>query len=152
MLDLEPIRKRLETATPGPWRVDEVTGDAGDCPDGEVISRGIDGPGGVGLNTGVEFQMYSPEDAQFIAHAPADIAALLGEVERLRNPVTITLPYPPRKDPQTLPDGHPDLVPPLGGVRMNPEERARKAEARVAELEAELNDAVELQDKMGITT
>jgi len=69
MIDLEAIKARLAAATPGPWWVDE--------------SR-----------RGVEAQAYGypieivartgRADAVLIAHAPGDIAALVAEVERLR--------------------------------------------------------------------
>ena len=60
-LDLEPIKERLAAATPGPW-------------DFHIIPPEIGGMG-----TGA--------DAEFIANAPEDIAALIAEVERLRGQV-----------------------------------------------------------------
>jgi hypothetical protein len=83
--DLEAIRGRAEAATEGPWSVDEISGDIDDYGDAlNVISRGVDGPHGVGLNTGEEYQMYSVADATFIAHARTDVPKLLEEVGRLR--------------------------------------------------------------------
>ena len=73
MTDLQSLISQAtticEAATPGPWSVYEITGeDIEDCGDADrIISRGIDGPGEVGLNTGVEYQMYSSADATFIA-------------------------------------------------------------------------------------
>ena len=70
---IEEIRARLDAATPGPWRVAED--------DAEVMC--IDQPNGNGRNF---FHGESPQeadDAEFIAHAPADIAFLLGRVEAL---------------------------------------------------------------------
>jgi hypothetical protein len=68
-LDLDVIKARLAAATPAPWWVDE--------------SR-----------RGVEAQAYGypieivartgRADAVLIAHAPGDIAALVAEIERLR--------------------------------------------------------------------
>lgn len=70
MLDLDPMKERVDKATPGPWtnkryRVGTVATDwtVGTCN---------------GLN-----------DAELIAHAPTDLAALIAEVERLRAQVTI---------------------------------------------------------------
>ncbi len=78
----------LAAATPAPWSVDTITG--WDSPDFGVddhvaISRGIDGPNGVGLNTGEEYQMYSEADAALIAHAPTALRALVDEVQGLQH-------------------------------------------------------------------
>jgi hypothetical protein len=69
MIDIEAIKARLAAATHGPWYVDESL-------------------------RGVEAQTYGypieivartgRADAVLIAHAPGDIAALIAEVERLR--------------------------------------------------------------------
>ena len=127
MLDLEPIRKRLEAATPLPWE---------------------------GIKT------RSGPVSQFIVHAPADIAALLGEVERLYEITRYAGKHVGNEYWETAP--RQEMLNALrfqGGTTqalMKTErqwyERFRKAEARVAELEAELKSTVELQDKMGITT
>ena len=77
-MNLEPIKARLAAATPGPWG----QGMAGDKPLPEVDysaafgfitinERSDDGAGGVA-------------DADFIAHAPTDLADLVAEVERLQ--------------------------------------------------------------------
>lgn len=63
---LQQIRDRLKAATPGPWT---VVHELLNCWIPEV-----DGPMAIGEN-----------DAEFIAHAPEDIAALLAEVERRRH-------------------------------------------------------------------
>ena len=78
MIDLEAIKARLSAATPGPWRRDgnhraKVRGGDGDTLT-RVVPESSDEP-------------WSPTDeanADLIAHAPGDIAALVAEVERLR--------------------------------------------------------------------
>ena len=86
-LDLEPIKARLEAATPGPW-------------DFYVL------PQSVGITTATIHSEHGPretcwtvdlppeiggmgteKDAEFIANAPEDIAALVAEVEQLREQV-----------------------------------------------------------------
>lgn len=68
--DLQAIKARLAAATPGPWTSDGI------C----VLA----------LYEGYETFMVEvsygrrPDDAEFIAHAPTTIAALVAEVERLR--------------------------------------------------------------------
>ncbi len=57
MLNLAPIKARLAAATPGPWSVAEIGGFQ---------------------TTGLK------EDDELIVNAPADLAALVAEVERLR--------------------------------------------------------------------
>lgn len=77
MLDLEPIKRRLAAATPGPWtptRRDDIAGGQVYGADGLVIC---------------EMTFARPEDVsdangQLVGHAPADLAALVAEVERLR--------------------------------------------------------------------
>lgn len=84
-LDLEPIKERLDEATPGPWRVwrdpdpTKVRATAV-----ETAWRYGDIEGDTELITD-----YLPTDADatFIAHAPDDIAALIAEVERLRGQI-----------------------------------------------------------------
>ena len=78
-LDLEPIKERLAAATPGPWKAKE------DSWDGYSVVIDDNGPG-VSI---IAEQIGQGEDggwgdAEFIAHAPEDIAALISEVERLR--------------------------------------------------------------------
>ena len=66
-LNLEPIKERLDKAHTewGPWKAKE------DSWDGYSVVIDDSGPG----------------DAEFIANAPEDIAALISEVERLRGQV-----------------------------------------------------------------
>ena len=91
-MDLEPIKERLAEATPGPWEsqgFDNYPGDEG---------TPIIGTSGIGLvayalrhnvnssNNRVDWydEEQCDKDAEFIAHAPEDIASLIAEVERLR--------------------------------------------------------------------
>lgn len=78
--DYAAIRARLDAATPGPWEADDpIDGDSvvmvpglsclGHCPD-------------CGTRAG-----FDPGDADLIAHAPADLAALLVENQRLRDAI-----------------------------------------------------------------
>ena len=83
-LNLEPIKARLDKAHTewGPWKAKE------DSWDGYSVVIDDSGPGvsiiaeriGQGEDEG-------RGDAEFIAHAPEDIAALISEVERLRGQV-----------------------------------------------------------------
>ena len=78
-LDLEPIKERLAAATPGPWKAKE------DSWDGYSVVIDDSGPG-VSI---IAEQIGQGEDegrgdAEMIAHAPSDLAALVAEVERLR--------------------------------------------------------------------
>lgn len=73
--ELDAIRERLAAATPGPWTADTYA---------EAIYA-LDGAAVVsGSRWGGEASVFDhAPDADFIAHAPTDIAALLAEVERL---------------------------------------------------------------------
>ena len=96
---INAIRARCEAATPEPWTADLSEGDCGvyseDCPRGleycddacpqcdrwEILKGGlVDGPDYVECG---EYSYFSDNDAEFIAHARADIPDLLAEVERL---------------------------------------------------------------------
>lgn len=77
-LDLTPIKARLNAATPGPWAViDDLAVTAAPDVGGDDACLSIVFP------AIVEFTP-SAADADFIAHAPTDIAALVAEVESLR--------------------------------------------------------------------
>ena len=83
-IDLEPIKARLDKAHTewGPWRAKE------DSWDGYSVVIDDNGPG-VSI---IAEQIGQGEDegrgdAEFIANAPEDIAALVAEVERLREQV-----------------------------------------------------------------
>ena len=91
-MDLQAIEARLAAATPGPWKAQDFvaapTEDAGSA----VVKQGNGGLVAYALRSGaVEHEWYDkPQcdaDAEFIAHAPADMRALLDEVERLRGQV-----------------------------------------------------------------
>lgn len=73
-LDLAPIRQRLAAATEGPWNVD-ANQDSGNA----LVAA----PGMPVCGTGWGEQALS--DADLIAHAPTDLAALCDEVERLHS-------------------------------------------------------------------
>ena len=68
-LDLDPIKKRVAAATPGPWAFDSPTTHIVHDLDGQVLDLGA---------------MLMQEDAEFVMHARQDIPALVAEVERLR--------------------------------------------------------------------
>ena len=74
-LDLEAIKTRCEKATPGPWNV--AIGNFSD--DVSVVYVGSPGPKG----SDQERYNLSKGDQKFIAHARADVPALVTEVEKL---------------------------------------------------------------------
>lgn len=79
MLDLQPIKDRLKAATPGPWRASHNSKPLNAAAVAEVNTTFIlpDTP-----------MLSSPhKDADLIAHAPSDLAALVAEVERLRGAI-----------------------------------------------------------------
>lgn len=69
---LDEIAGRLEAATPGPWTVD-VQG-----PDWARVTT--PSGGALGCGDAVGDASFFTRDADLIAHAPADLAALLGVV------------------------------------------------------------------------
>ena len=70
MIDLDAIKARLTAAIPGPWYVDESL-------------RGVEAQA---YGYPVEVVAWTGRaEAVLIAHAPADIGALIAEVERLRS-------------------------------------------------------------------
>ena len=71
---IDEIRERLTSATPGPWRIDENDPTSFDS----IVSTANDEPWGW-----VEVARSLGPDSDLIASAPADIAFLLAEVERL---------------------------------------------------------------------
>lgn len=70
-MDVEAIRQRLAEATPGPWARHGCDVHGG----GAVLLRGRDGS--------AEIRAQADRDADFVAHAHSDIAALLDVVDRL---------------------------------------------------------------------
>jgi hypothetical protein len=114
MLDLEPIKKRLEAATPGPWRScpdDGCKCTAVTCDDYPVanVVKGEWGDsfpsirlvGETSLNLKAEAftdqitygeisELEAMANRAFIREAPNDIACLIAEIERLRTQTGIT--------------------------------------------------------------
>lgn len=73
MLDLQPIKARLRLSTPGPWTLDVTYFQ----------------PKSIWARVG---KLFSADDATYadcalIANAPADLTALVAEVERLRGAI-----------------------------------------------------------------
>lgn len=106
-LDLDPIKHRLEAATPGPWhwRASRYLFD----PDDRIVAHAPTGPNN--NQQGHDIHIRHP-DADMIANAPTDIEALITEVERLRalvdhQPVTIHITKP---EPDTRVVGVPVIV------------------------------------------
>ena len=86
-LDLEPIKERLDEATPGPWKFHVLP-----QPVGITVATIHSEHGPRETCWTVELPpeiggMGTEKDAEFIAHAPDDLAALLDEVERLRGQI-----------------------------------------------------------------
>ena len=81
-MDLQPIEARLEAAPePEKWQVEEGW-------EGYRVFYKDDGPGDLPIAEEICQGTDSGEAlAEFIAHAPGDIAALIAEVERLRGQI-----------------------------------------------------------------
>jgi len=91
--DVSAIRARLSKATPGLWQLDGPFwwrgGDANpDCT--TVITAGDNRMAVAVLPEDHDRQPTADADADLIAHAPTDLAALLAEVERLRTIESVT--------------------------------------------------------------
>lgn len=90
MFNLQPIKDRLAAATPGPWTVDpNAPGMATVAVESSKPSLLASLAGVAQVNTVLILSSGpvcgSPaQDAELIANAPADLAALVAEVERLR--------------------------------------------------------------------
>ena len=78
MNEIQEIDARLAAATPGQWDVDTIpeTGES------HVVVRS--NTGDPMLDVSVATHGVRAEDAEFIAHAPEDIRALLGAVKAVR--------------------------------------------------------------------
>jgi hypothetical protein len=78
--EIAAIRARLHAATPGPWEIRDI---------GESEPYIYAGHAVVASTSFMDDGTYSQgyKDAQFIAHAPADIAYLLDEVAHLQTDV-----------------------------------------------------------------
>lgn len=102
--DLTAISERLRDATPGPWTRTKTPGrekslnfllSQFEASDGDDLhGAGVGAPGKTVeeecLSTAITGNGPTSEaNAEFIAHAPADIAALLAEVERLRQSLAV---------------------------------------------------------------
>ncbi len=74
MKSLDEIKARLKAATPGPWKVD-----AKECKGKHVVT---DAPFEYRIAVANEYYESGAKDASLIAHAPTDLAFLLGLVER----------------------------------------------------------------------
>ena len=87
-LDLAPIKSRLEDATDGPWEwIDPTTLVGWEGPDDyrhNVYVLEVEHDNGCECRKGCTLYEMSEADRTFVANAPIDIAALIGEVERLR--------------------------------------------------------------------
>lgn len=85
---IEDIKQRLEKITPGEWIQDDKMPVLGDeyqlIHDGTVKKRGMDAF--IGLVGPTDHQRA---DADFIAHAPADLRWAVAEVERLQQEVDL---------------------------------------------------------------
>ena len=84
-LDLEPIKERLAAATPGPWRVwrdPDPTNVRATAVETAWCYGDIEGDTEL-----ITDYLPTDADARFIAEAPSDIEALIGEVERLRGQI-----------------------------------------------------------------
>ena len=81
MMDLQAIEARLAAATPGQWDVDTIpeTGES------RVVVRS--NTGDPMLDVSVATHGVRAEDAEFIAHAPEDIRALIDVVKAVRDAV-----------------------------------------------------------------
>ncbi len=85
---LAEIHARLDAATPGPWIANKRTHRNGDYGWVAEIWGSLNGGGGA-LPAVCLANEVSGDDADLIAHAPADISWLLDEVERLTARVRI---------------------------------------------------------------
>lgn len=79
MFNLQPIKDRLVLATPGPWKVSPSVRPKNVTAVAEVAHIFILAP--------AHPLRVSTVDANLIANAPADLAALVAEVERLREAI-----------------------------------------------------------------
>lgn len=95
-LDLAAIKARLSKITEGEWTTDEDTSRFGcvknvNCDDGVVAKMNARKPldvSSAGVSLDKRMALYFAQcnaNADFVAHAPKDVAALVAEVERLRS-------------------------------------------------------------------
>lgn len=90
MIDLAGIRARADAATRGPWHVELTAETYIDRPSRYPIYSDVRGivevaEGDTYVAQTMRGNAQARADAEFIAHAREDVAALLAEVERLRD-------------------------------------------------------------------
>lgn len=87
MKELEAIKERAEKATPGPWEVYDPNEGTGHSPLWCVANEAFHNPPAdeEAEWLGVEIYVGDKEDAEFIAHSPADMAKLIGALEAVLN-------------------------------------------------------------------
>lgn len=83
---LDAIRRRVDTATKGPWMEGTRCVFTEDYEYAIVSDSLVEGPGATPYGEAVQ----NPADVALIAHAPEDLTALLAEVERRRAQPTVT--------------------------------------------------------------
>lgn len=89
--ELSAIEARVNAATPGPWNVIEEN-DVGPNDEGYWAWLEV-GPAKVDMPTGgpEKEKKQAESDAEFIAHARADVPALIAEVRRLQQPIRLVI-------------------------------------------------------------
>ena len=106
MIDIEAIKARLAAATPGPWRHGPET----DAKVGNVVDFGPPPTAPFAVLYCADTRDARAQrlhDADLIAHAPTDIAALLAEVRRLTP--TAKPPPEPKVATWTTVEGRPNM-------------------------------------------
>ena len=83
-VNLDPIKARLAAATPGPWGIQGAQSDYEIVGPGPSVGGWTQGPFVLEFSTWPSPRALKWKDAELIAHAPSDLAALVAEVERLR--------------------------------------------------------------------
>lgn len=98
MSRIDEIRERLDKATPGPWVFGSAPAVGSDETPADYLAGALTGygplfvvwvpstegnPGGYVLTAATGDGPHASQDAELISNAPADLAWLLGEVERL---------------------------------------------------------------------
>lgn len=125
MIDLAPIRDRVQKATPGPWIVEPSSRPtihtAADTGSGYFGQNSLLGMWKYGAEWGQPFD--NMDDADFIAHARDDVPALLAEVDRL----------------QTLAKNQADQAKSLSDAFSRMESSRDALHAQVADLQAEVD-------------
>ena len=105
--NIPAIRARLAAATPGPWRWNNEAG-------------WLEGGGDFAwclLDCSHPDDRPSPGDALLIAHAPADLEALCGEVERLEGMLFVAEKILTQRPNSELPYSHVGLLKRIAALR-----------------------------------